>query len=469
MRGGIIPQTPAICGKMPPFCAFGRNGRGEMAIVAVKKDAVAQADLFEADVSGWDSEGRGIVRRDGKAVFVSDALPGERVLCRVTRAGKRFDEAEAVRVIRPSESRRTPPCPHYAECGGCSMQHVEFAAQVAMKQRAVEEQCERIGRVSPAQMLAPVYGLPWHYRERGRFGAETDERGRLKIGFRAKRSNRVADISSCMVLPRRLSAALPLLKEALQTFAGVLRGIEFAVGGGKTALCLLTDKRPSEKQRGALRALSETLGSGWLLSWKTGNREEPLYEGQGGLSYRLDDFAVEMPFSVGSFTQVNAELNNVMVRRAVDMLSLQRGERVVDLFCGLGNFTLPLARSGAQVTGVEGLAALTDRARRNAALNGCGNVSFETADLFCADGLSRFWRGADKMLLDPPRAGAYEVVKSLRPSEMPARVVYVSCNPASFARDAAVLVEKGYKFKSLGVMNLFSQTAHVESVGCFER
>ena len=440
-----------------------------MAIVAAKKNAVAQADLFEADVSGWDSEGRGIVRRDGKAVFVTDALPGERVLCRVTRTGKRFDEAEAVCVLRPSESRRTPPCPHYAECGGCSMQHVEFAAQVAMKQRAVEEQCERIGRVRPTQMLAPVYGLPWHYRERGHFGVQADEGGRLKIGFRAKRSNRLADISSCMVLPRHLSAVLPLLKEALQTFAGILRGIEFAVGGGKTALCLLTDKRPSEKQRGALRALSETLGSGWLLSWKAGDREEPLYGGQGGLSYRLDDFAVEMPFDVGSFTQVNERLNNVMVRRAVEMLSPQRGERVVDLFCGLGNFTLPLARSGAHVTGVEGLPALTDRARRNAVLNGCGNASFETADLFCADGLSRFWRGADKMLLDPPRAGAYEVVKSLRPSEMPARVVYVSCNPASFARDAAVLVEKGYKFKSLGVMNLFSQTAHVESVGCFER
>ena len=472
IKGRYDTATAAVWWENVMFFMVLLNKRGEMAIAAVQREVSAAAEMvFEAEITGFDSTGRGVARRNGKAVFVGNALPGERVRCRMTRADRRFDEAEAVEILRPSSFRQTPPCPHYEECGGCSMQHIRFEAQVALKQRVVEEQFARIGGLRPQQMLAPVYGAAWHYRERGRLGAETDGKGRLKIGFRAKKSNRIAAIQSCKVLPVHLSDALPLLQTALQPLADVLRGIAFAVGGRRTALCLLTDKRPSEKQRGVLRNLSQKLGGDWLISWQYGVGEEMLYEGQDGLSYRLADFDIEMPFCVGDFTQANAAVNNIMVRRAVDMLDPAHGDKIADLFCGLGNFTLPLAQSGAQVVGVEGSPALVRRAAGNARLNGFGgNVSFEVANLFKTGGRqSRIWQNADKLLIDPPRAGAYEIVKSLGLSRQPDRIVYVSCNPATFARDAAVLVDKGYKFKLLGLVNLFPQTEHVESVGCFER
>lgn len=424
----------------------------------------------EGRVVGLNHEGRGIVRQGGKAVFVRGALPGERVLYRIVKTDKRFDQADAVRIIEASDYRRDAPCPHYGDCGGCSMQHIEFSAQVAFKQRVVEEQCLRLAKHMPEQILPPVYGLPWHYRERGRLSAGTDGQGRLKIGFRAQKSHGIADIDSCAVLPRHLSDVLPLLKKQLQGAAGILEGIEFALGGGVTALNLLLSARPSEKQTGCLRGLQTRLGGDWRLSWQSPAHRGELHEGGGDLHYRLDDFGIDLAFTVGSFTQVNAALNNLMVRRALDMLAPAKGERIADLFCGSGNFSLPLALSGAEVTGIEGLPALTSRARANARRNNLTNLKFLTADLFKTNAAAyEAWGKWDKILLDPPRAGAYAFAQSLRGSRLPGRIVYVSCNPATFARDAAEFVKKGYKFKKLGIINLFSQTAHAEAVGCFER
>lgn len=445
-----------------------------MAIV-MKKQADSQGEkgeVFEADVVGLDHEGRGIVRRSGKAVFVHNALPGERVACRIVRTDKRFDVADAVEILRPSESRQDAPCPNYGECGGCSMQHIEFSAQVSFKQRVVEEQCARLGKISPDQILAPIYGLPWHYRERGRLGVQVDEQGRLKIGFRSKKSNRIVALKQCAVLPQHLSAALPKLHMGLQSFSGNLEGIEFAVAEGKTALCLIVLRRPSEKEMKCLQALVETFGEAWLWSWRSKNgMRQALRPEEDGLIYKLPDFNLKMSFEVGGFTQVNAKLNNLMVKRAMDLLQPSPGERIADLFCGLGNFTLPIARSGAQVLGVEGLPDLVNRAKQNAVANHCqGYVDFRVADLFKVNPSAwDDWCNVDKVLLDPPRAGAHAVIEMLTQARRLQRIVYVSCNPATFVRDAALLVGKGYRFRLLGVMNLFSQTAHIESIGCFDR
>ena len=303
-------------------------------------------------------------------------------------------------------------------------------------------------------------------------GVQVDEQGRLKIGFRSKKSNRIVALKQCAVLPQHLSAALPKLHMGLQPFSGNLEGIEFAVAEGKTALCLIVLRRPSEKEMKCLQALVGAFGDAWLWSWRSKNGMcQALRLEEGGLIYKLPDFNLKMSFEVGGFTQVNAKLNNLMVKRAMDLLQPSQGERIADLFCGLGNFTLPIARSGAQVLGVEGLSDLVNRAKQNAMANHCQRyVDFRVADLFKVNHSALDdWCNVDKVLLDPPRAGAHAVIEMLTQARRLQRIVYVSCNPATFVRDAALLVGKGYRFKSLGIMNLFSQTAHIESIGCFDR
>lgn len=440
------------------------------------KHIAAQADGI-ADIVGLDYEGRGIARADGKTVFVSGALAGEKAAFRIFRRHKGFDEAETVEILRPSAFRREPPCPHFKVCGGCALQHLDDAAQTAAKQRIAEEQLARIGKVRPDTVLPPIHGTAWHYRQRGRFAVSL-KNGLLSIGFQGRKSHDVADIAVCPVLPRHLCAALPVLKKHLPPLAEAwaLRFIEFAVGGnGQTALNFgvrlkrLPDKTQTEKLRSLLAALpSENAWQIWLQNGR--HAPQPYLPEDAPLpSYRLPEYGIEMPFRPGDFTQVNADTNALMVARAVRLLDPQPNERIADLFCGLGNFTLPLAQSGANVLAVEGLDSLTERARTNARLNGCPPVDFQTADLFAATGQTvAAWGRLDKMLLDPPRAGAYAVVQALHAPYLPQRIVYVSCNPATFARDAAVLTDKGYRFRSFGVMNLFPQTAHIESIGLFE-
>ncbi|MDO5640457.1 MAG: 23S rRNA (uracil(1939)-C(5))-methyltransferase RlmD [Neisseria sp.] len=433
-----------------------------------------------AEVFSLDYEGRGVARVAGKTVFVAGALPQERVSLRVVRSKKQFDEAEMLAVLRASPQRVTPECGYFETCGGCALQHAAHEAQVAYKQRILEEQLRRIGKVWPQQLLAPVYGAPWGYRHRARLAVEKNDAGRLKLGFKARKSHDVVDIEACPVLPQQVSAALPAVKAVLQQLADageIIRFVEFFQGDELLALNICTQKRPSETALACLRRLADGLGRNappvWQI-WLQQGREaaEPFYPADAPqLAYCLPEFSVRMPFRPGDFTQINAALNALMVGRALRMLDIRAGERVADLFCGLGNFSLPMARQGAEVVGLEGSETLTRRARENAQANGCADkASFQTADLFDTDRtMLASWGRFDKMLLDPPRSGAYAVVQALHAPYLPQRIVYVSCNPATFARDAAVLVEKGYVFKAAGVMNMFAQTAHVESIGWFEK
>ena len=338
---------------------------------------------------------------------------------------------------------------------------------------------QRIGKVQPESLLPPVYGTPWHYRSRTRLAVHTSANGKVVLGYQAKRSHKIVGISQCLLLPEHVSGCLNLIRDALQDMVNAqpkvgIRSVEISVGEGVTAVNIVSQKRQPEN---VLRALAGCLNRAeggkqiWQVWQQIGNAKPQAVSPQDAppLVFRLPEFGLTMPFQLGDFTQVNLPLNEIMVARAVRYLDPQPHERIADLFCGLGNFTLPLATRAAEVVGIEGSAALTQRAIANARANGLHNAQFATADLFTTTpetlaALGRF----DKMLLDPPRAGAYAVVQALQAPYLPQRIVYISCNPATFARDAAVLVGKGYRFKTAGMMNLFPQTSHVEAIGLFE-
>lgn len=439
-------------------------------------------ESFEAgvEVFSLDYEGRGVARRNGKALFIKGALPSETVSCRITKSKKQFDEAEVAAVLRPSSERVRPECGYFDTCGGCALQHIEPAAQVAMKQRVLEEQLQRIGKVMPDQMLAPVYGEPWHYRDRARLRVGQDSDGLAVLGFQAKRSHDVVAIDNCKVLPRHVSVAIPAVTQLVQRLADAgakVKFVEFYRCDAVTAINLIFKGRPSENHSHIMRAWFDAHLGGSEVQWQVWIQPEQqpaeaFYpQHLPDLAYELPEFGVTMPYRPGDFTQINARLNSLMVGRALCWLDIRSGERIADLFCGLGNFSLPMAKCGAFVTGIEGSDTLVARALDNASRNGCAQrIDFQTADLFDTDEATvASWGRFDKMLLDPPRSGAYAVVKSLHKPYLPKKIVYVSCNPATFARDAAVLVEKGYVFKAAGVMNMFAQTAHVESIGVFEQ
>lgn len=440
------------------------------------------AENFEnvADIFSIDYEGRGIARgRDGKTVFIQGAMPSETVSYRVTKSKKQFDEAEVESVLKTSPERVFPRCRYFATCGGCLLQHIEPNAQVAFKQRILEEQLTRIGKVYPQQILPPIYASAWHYRDRARLTVDVGTSGFVKLGFQARGTHDVVDIASCEVLPQHVSQQIPAVKTLLQklTDSGVkAKFIEFYNSRKLTVLNLCFDKRPSERTANQLKAwFDEVLGSqtqNWQLWIQYGKEAAAEFypEYLFGLSYDLPEFGINMPYRPGDFTQINAGLNSLMVARVVRLLDIRSGERIADLFCGLGNFSLPVAKCGAEVVGIEGEDALVARARENAYRNGCTkHTHFIADDLFETDQKKLVsWGMFDKMLLDPPRSGAYAVVKSLHYPYLPKRIVYISCNPSTFARDAAVLVGKGYVFKCAGVMNMFSQTAHVESIGVFD-
>lgn len=433
-----------------------------------------------ADVFSLDYEGRGVARVNGKAVFIKGAMPSETVSYRISKSKKQFDEAEIKSVLKPSGERVKPKCRYFDTCGGCVLQHIEPNAQVAFKQRILEEQLAHIGKVFPEQILPPIYAAPWRYRDRARLSVAIDASGEVKLGFQAKRSHDVVDIASCEVLPQHISAQIPSVKMLLQKLVNSgeeIKFVEFYHSKKLTVLNLCFYQRPSEKTERQLRkwfdASLKEKNETWQLWLQYGKESAkafyPIHHLD--LSYDLSEYDLTMPYRPGDFTQINADLNALMISRAIRLLNIRSGERIADLFCGLGNFSLPMAKCGARVVGIEGADYLVDRARQNAIANGCTQqVEFQTADLFETDEATvASWGQFDKMLLDPPRSGAYAVVKSLHLPYLPNCIVYVSCNPATFARDAAVLIEKGYVFKSAGVMNMFPQTAHVESIGVFER
>jgi 23S rRNA (uracil1939-C5)-methyltransferase len=429
-----------------------------------------------ATVESLDHEGRGVARVDGKAVFIDGALPGEVVEYASYRRKPSYEKAQVVRVLLASSQRVEPPCPHYGTCGGCAMQHLNPAGQMAAKQRVLEDALWHIARLRPEQVFPPIAGASWGYRLRARLSVRyVASKGGALIGFREKHSSYVAVMDSCAVLPPHVSALIPVLKTLIEGMSQPDRmpQIEVAVGGSRTVLLLRHLEPLSAADLECLRQFAAAYGIVWYLQAKGPETVIPLHPADvSPLSYELQDFDLELHFHPDEFTQVNHGVNRMLVRRAMALLKPRSGERIADLFCGLGNFTLPIARLGAQVLGVEGSARLVGRAKQNAAQNGlAGQCEFAVANLFEVTGESFAALGAfDKLLIDPPREGAIALVKALPPDGGPRRIVYVSCSPATLARDAAVLVhEKSYRLRGTGVANMFPHTSHLESITLFER
>lgn len=430
------------------------------------------------DIESLDMEARGVAHRDGKVVFVEGALPGERVVARALKSKPSYEIAELERLIRPSTQRVAPRCRHFGTCGGCAMQHLEPAAQLAIKQRVLEDAFGHIGKLRPGSMLAPLQGPTWGYRFRARLSVRmVPSRGGVLIGFRERKSSYVADIRECHVLPQHVSRLLEPLHAMVAQLSAPDRvpQIELAVGDQVTVLVLrhLTPLKRQDIE--LLRRFGEQHDISWWLQPDGPDSAHPLVRGDDAkLAYALPAYGLRMPYRPTDFTQVNHALNRVLVVRALALLQCQPQDRVADLFCGLGNFSLPLATCSREVLGVEGSPALTARARQAAEQHGLAEKArFQTLNLFEID--VRWLRSLgyfDRMLIDPPRDGAQalaEALAALQPQERPRRIVYVSCNPATLARDAAIMVHKGgYRLVQAGVINMFPHTAHVESIAVLE-
>jgi 23S rRNA (uracil1939-C5)-methyltransferase len=424
-------------------------------------------------IESLDQEGRGVARREGKAIFIEGALPGERVTASIFRRKPSFEIGRVESVLRPAASRASPRCAYFGLCGGCALQHVDLATQVAVKQRVLEDALWHIGKVKPGEVLSPIHGPAWEYRHRARFTVrDVPRKGGVLVGFHEKRSSYVADMTSCEVVPERISRLLPRLRETIGRLSirRRLPQIEFSAGEGADVLVLRVLEPPSPDDEAVLRAFAQEHGVFLYLQPGGPDTAAPFHPPEGAdLHYRLPEFDLRIYFSPTDFTQVNHAVNRVLVRRALRLLGPRAGERIADFFCGLGNFALPVARSGAHVLGIEGSEALVARARTNAARNGLeAHTRFETMDLFAIDAQSLAALGHfDRMLIDPPRDGAIAVVNALS-DDGPHTIVYVSCNPATLARDASVLAHvKGYRLKAAGVVNMFPHTAHVESIALF--
>ena len=432
--------------------------------------------MFVATIESLDHEGRGVARVDGKAIFIEGALPGEKVEYAVIRQRPSYELAELVRVITPSAQRVQPRCRYYGSCGGCSMQHLDSVAQTAVKQRVLEDALWHIGKLRPETVYAAIHGPSWGYRFRARIGARlVPSKGGVRVGFRERSSSHLIDMSSCEVLPPHVSALLPALRELIGglSIPDRIPQIELAIGDDDVTV--LVFRHLEALNAGDIKRLVAFSDAHAVQVWLQPKGPESIRrlhpKEAPGLSYSLPEFDVKLLFRPTDFTQVNVLTNQLLMRRAMQLLDPQRGERIADLFCGLGNFSLPIARSGARVVGIEGSDSLVARALENARANGLeANSEFHAANLFEVTPDSFAALGHfDRMLIDPPRDGAIAVVKALGEGA-PRRIVYVSCNPATLARDAAVLVrEQGYALRGAGIANLFPQTSHVESIALFER
>ncbi|MDR0528405.1 MAG: 23S rRNA (uracil(1939)-C(5))-methyltransferase RlmD [Zoogloeaceae bacterium] len=435
-------------------------------------------------IEALDHEARGIARAKGKVIFVEDALPGERVEYESFCVKPRYEQARLRALLSSSFQRVAARCPHFGVCGGCVMQHLDATAQVAVKARILEDTLWHVGRVRAETPLTPIHGPAWGYRHRARLGARF-VRNAVLLGFRARKSSYIADVRVCPVLHPLAARLLAPLRELIGGLSvrDRLPQVEIAVGEERAALVLRILKPASAADKMAIRAFAQTWDT--LLYLQKGGPEsatlfhpEPPLEKNQELAYLLPEQNLRMTFCPTDFTQANHSMNRALIRRALTLLELSPQDRVVDLFCGLGNFTLPIAKTlagqGAKILGIEGNPALTGRARENARAHQLeGRAEFLSRDLFTVT--PDFWREltlgfgrANKLILDPPREGALKVVKSLPPETRPERIVYVSCNPATLARDAAILTsQKGYALKAAGIMNMFPHTAHVESIALF--
>ncbi len=426
-------------------------------------------------IESIDHEGQGIARNEGKAVFVDGALAGEIVEARITRSKPSFEKAVVERVVKASPSRVEPLCPHFGVCGGCSMQHLEPRAQLAAKQRVLEDNLRHIGKVKPELVFPAIEGPHWGYRQRARISVRyVTKKDTVLVGFHEKKSSFVADMRECHVLPPHVSALLMPLRALIggMTLRDHLPQIEYAEGDGLPMLVLRHMEPMPEADIAALRAFAAEYKVQWYLQPKGPETAHPLPGEAHTLGYTLTEFGLRYSFQPTEFTQVNPHINAMLVRRAVQLLDLQPTDRVGDLFCGLGNFTLPIAQRAAHTLGIEGSASLIARARTNAADNGLADkTDFAVANLFeVGEDWFESLPNLNKLLIDPPRDGAVAVVNALPQASTGRlqRIVYVSCSPSTLARDAAILVnEKGYRLRGAGVANMFPHTAHVESIALF--
>lgn len=424
-----------------------------------------------AEVTSLAHDGRGVARIDGKAVFVPGALPGETVLLRRRTRRSKFDEAELVEVVVASPERVTPPCSAFGVCGGCSLQHASPALQRQAKQSALLEDLERIGKVTPEQVLEPLAGPVWAYRRRARLGAKwVAKKGRVLVGFRERAAPYIADVTACEVLAPPVGQLIVPLAELIGTLSirEQVPQIEVAVGDEAIAFVFRTLSPATAEDS---RKLAEFgLAHGVDIWLQTGGLATVAPLGTARtLTYGVPEFDVTLEFQPLDFIQVNGALNRHMIGQALSWLAPQATDSVLDLYCGLGNFTLPIARRAAHVHGVEGDGGLIERARLNASRNGLGGATFSVADL-SQDCLQLPWakQRYDRVLLDPPRVGAREMLPLIA-AQRPARVVYISCHPGSLARDAGLLVnELGFRLVAAGIMDMFPHTAHVESMAVFE-
>jgi len=431
---------------------------------------------FQTDILDLSHDGRGVARRDGeggKVTFITGALPGEVVAAEPTARNRHFDEARTIEVVQASPQRVTPRCPHFGVCAGCVLQHLEESQQIVAKQRVLIDNLTRIGHVTPGTVLPPLVGDSWGYRRKGRFSVRrVEKKDKTLVGFRELDPRFVADLSQCLTVIPEIGMKVGVLSEFIETLDGKrdIPQIEFIAGDDAIMLTIRHMQPLSDADRAAWIAFGQA--HGFAISLQPGGVEsvQPLWPAEVPLSFKLAPWDVELAFRPLDFIQVNAKLNVQMIAHALALLDAGPDERVLDLFCGLGNFTLPLARTVRNVVGVEGDAGLVARARENAVRNGLENAEFHAADL-TQDQRQASWmrQGFDKLLLDPPRSGAIEVLQQL-PLKQFKRIVYVSCHPGSLARDAGYLVnEQGFTLVSAGAMDMFPHTAHVESIAVFEK
>lgn len=425
-----------------------------------------------AEVLDFTHDGRGVCRQEGKTVFVPDCIPGEQIEYRPLRRHRRHDEAELLAVLQPSPDRAIPRCASFGVCGACSLQHVAPERQLAAKQNQLAQALARIGGgVEPRQWLPALAGPSWGYRRRARLGVKwVHKKDRLLIGFRERGKPYITEMDACEVLDPRVGQQLPALKELISSLAARERipQIEVAAGDDQVALVFRHLDPLIEADLAKLQTFAQA--SGLVIYLQSGGLDtvQPLGE-PARLKYALPAYGLDIDFTPLDFVQVNAELNRSMLAQALQLLDLQVGDHVLELFAGLGNFTLPLIASGARVTAVEGEASLVERGRANATRQQL-TADYHVADLFAADAGLAGWMstGWNKVLLDPPRAGAEEILPAVL-ARAPERVVYVSCHPASLARDARLIVDAGYHCASAGVMDMFPHTGHVESIALFVR
>jgi 23S rRNA (uracil1939-C5)-methyltransferase len=473
-----------------------RRGEKPVHIVVTEPVRVESLDLDAQGIARLaPNEAELAQGQGGKVIFIQGALPTELVTYVVTREKARFSKAKVLDILKPAVFRAQPQCKAFGVCGGCTMQHLDIRAQVAMKQRVLEDDLKHIAKVVPEEILRPMGGPAWEYRHRARLSAvnRSIKKGTVLIGFHEGKSAYVADMTACEILPKHVSNLLPELRHLVMGLSIVDRmpQIEVAVGEPEdpnsddpkkikpvTALVFRNLLPLTSADEQLLRDFADAHQVWIWLQPKGIETVAPFYPLTGKLCYRLPEFEVEMPFKPADFTQVNHMMNRALVSRAICLLDVQASDRVLDLFCGIGNFTLPLARRARTVLGIEGLESLTTRAKENALHNLLADtVSFMQSNLFeVTPETITSWEKAERWLMDPPREGAMEICQSLaqlhqQGSELPPkRIVYVSCNPKTLARDADILCHQaGYLLASVGIINMFPHTSHVESIAVFER